>query len=359
MQIQQQNVQGGRNVSCHTGGSQCVCDFLLPLQLLHLKETEVHITQHNDVHSLSQALIQVVTDGLQSDCDFLPLLSPIEWDFWERCALHNSAQLSIRLKKNFTAGGSRCVSDFLQRSYCIWIRSIHSTWERCGCTVLVTIVNTGMQWGGGGGWQGGGGGGGGGGGERCSGVHQQVWSLINGAVHPPLDFNAESLIRNWQLRWRHCPNPSAPIFQIMDSILLPAPMKIPSLVESTLLRTADLKSDWGYTQRGIEMDFQYHSNWIEAHLYFFILRSLVSTLCPREVSWLRSNQWISIHQFQHAHKRFGDFKPLEIIQLARTSVSQMKVNWISYVSFKGHNSFKLPLVYARQKLAFLLDRENS
>ena len=53
-----------------------------------------------------------------------------------------------------------------------------------------------------------------GGGERCNEVHQQkIWSLINGAVHPPLDFNAESLIRNWQLRWRHCPNPSAWIFQ--------------------------------------------------------------------------------------------------------------------------------------------------
>ena len=64
MQIQQQNVHRGRNVSCHTGGSQCVCDFLLPLLPLHLKETEVHITQDKDVHSLSQVSIQVVTDGL-------------------------------------------------------------------------------------------------------------------------------------------------------------------------------------------------------------------------------------------------------------------------------------------------------
>ena len=151
---------------------------------------------------------------------------------------------------------------------CIWIRSTHSTRERCA-SQLVTIVNTSeenvtsihpfhlrkvwitarhnrqysrsrrrreMHWshnrqk------------------ERCSEVHhqQQIWSLINGAVHPPLDFNCEeSLIRNWQLRWRHCPNPSAAwIFQNhgFNSSAGPGGNNV-----SWLLCTAELKSDWLYT----------------------------------------------------------------------------------------------------------------
>ena len=82
-------------------------------------------------------------------------------------------------------------------------------------------------------------------------------------------------------------------FKITDWILHSAPLEV----------YCRLKIWFICTQRRIEMDFQYHSNWIETHLYFFLLRSVVSTLCLREVSWLWSNQWISIHQFEHAHLR--------------------------------------------------------
>ena len=140
---------------------------------------------------------------------------------------------------------------------CISIRSIHSTW--CA-QLVVSIVNTGED------------------AVKCI-------SRFEALSMEPSTLRWTSTRNHWLETGSSAQDivqlSSLQSFKITDSILLLVPMKILFLV----LLSKNL-IEYMYTQRGIDMDFPYHSNWIETHLYFFLLRSVVSTLCLREVSWL-------------------------------------------------------------------------